>query len=198
MHPGKTGCITNCPIDFPAKTIDIQNQQAFSPQIPQDHALQNTHHIYDVTAFGSNAYQYLSIPQISAHESRAYGKHTVLCPLISESLTVYDNFITSYPYVTISASATRDKVNNEPIDYIHEPADDNNLESYILPDPKQYHFLYHTLINIPMWNPIIADGEDQESAIAFSSENFVRFQALCDYLQRPLRILQEDGNEQGE
>ena len=33
-------------------------------------------------------------------------------------------------------SAIRARVNTNPIDYIHEPADDENPESYILPDPS--------------------------------------------------------------
>ena len=71
------------------------------------------------------------------------------------------------------------------------PYDDENPESYILPDPRQYYFLYHTLIQTDeLWNPIIADGEDQESAISFTAPQFARLQALCEYLQRPLRNLQ--------
>ena len=41
-----------------------------------------------------------------------------------------------------------------------------------------------------LWNPIIADGEDQESAVSFTAPQFARLQALCEYLQRPLRNLQ--------
>ena len=33
-------------------------------------------------------------------------------------------------------------------------------------------------------------SEDQESAISFTTPQFARLQALCDYLQRPLRNLQ--------
>ena len=191
IHPGRTACISNAPINFPARTAEIQNRAAFSPTLAEDHPLQNTHHIYNIVAHGSNAYQFMHIPQVSAHESRAYGKHTILCPLIGESLTVYDNFHNTYPNVIINASAARTRVNTNPIDYIHEPADDENPESYILPDPKQYYFLYHTLIQTDeLWNPIIADGEDQESAISFTTPQFARLQALCEYLQRPLRNLQ--------
>ena len=35
---------------------------------------------------------------------------------------------------------------------------------------------------------------DQESAITFDKHNFGRFQALCDYLHRPLRNLQNHPN----
>ena len=49
----------------------------------------------------------------------------------------------------------------------------------------------HTLIQTDeLWNPIIADGEDQESAVSFTAPQFARLQALCEYLQRPLRNLQ--------